>query len=111
MYNFELFQRGFLTPLKRNVHFFIPTQAGLQKFVTPLTCRPPPYCWLKNNQPLITKHPIYIEKKPALYKRERGTLYNNHECSVEKVPIAHDYKGLFGLTETLRLNPNIKIEL
>ena len=32
--------------------FFIPPQAGLQKILTPLIYRPPPYCWIKNDQPL-----------------------------------------------------------
>ena len=46
------FKGNFSTPLKRSVNFFHPTEAGLQKILTPLTCRPTPYCWVKNDQPL-----------------------------------------------------------
>ena len=50
MYNFELFQKEFLTPLKRNLHFFIPPQADLQKGLTPLTFQPPPTARLNELQ-------------------------------------------------------------
>ena len=54
MFNFELFQREFFNPLKKNVQFSINPQAGLQEILTPLTCWPPPYCWVKNDQPKIS---------------------------------------------------------
>ena len=49
------FKGNFSTPLKKNVQFFHPPQAGIQKILTPLTCRPPPYCWVKNDLPLKSK--------------------------------------------------------
>ena len=86
IYNFELFQKQlfylsvsgptFLTPLKRNVQFwiiskgifqppqkectifFIPPQAGLQKMLTPLTCwSPPTTAGLKMTNPLVVVFP------------------------------------------------------
>ena len=61
MYNFELFQREFFNPLKRNVQFFHPPKAGLQKVLTLLTCRPPPYCWVKNDQPFTRSEKFNIK--------------------------------------------------
>ena len=41
----------FTPPQKKYKKFSTPPQAGLQIFSTPLTSRPPPYCWIKNDQP------------------------------------------------------------
>ena len=52
--NFELYQREFFNPPQKKCRIFSsPPQAGLQNILTPLTSRPPPYCWVKNDQPLI----------------------------------------------------------
>ena len=42
------------------MQFFHPPQAGLQKILTPLTCRPTPYCWVKKVQPLISINDIVV---------------------------------------------------
>ena len=47
------FKGNFSTPLKRNVQYFHPPSSRSSKNFDPLTCRPPPYCWVKNDQPLI----------------------------------------------------------
>ena len=54
MYNFELFQREFFNPLKRTVQFFHPPSSRSSKILTPLPVDHPPYCWVKNDQPLRT---------------------------------------------------------
>ena len=41
----------FQPPTKGMYNFFITSQAGLQKFLTPLTCRPPPTAGLKMTNP------------------------------------------------------------
>ena len=43
---------GIFNPLRRNIQFFQPSSGRSSKFLTPLTSRPPPYCWVKNDQPL-----------------------------------------------------------
>ena len=54
IYNFELFRREFFNPPQKECIIFRPLpQAGLQKISTPLTCRPPHYSWIRNDQPLI----------------------------------------------------------
>ena len=45
-------KRIFQLPSKGMYNFFIHPQAGLQNILSPLTCRPTPYCWNKNDQPL-----------------------------------------------------------
>ena len=52
MYNFELFQVEFFNPLRRNVQFFHPPQAGLQKNFDPPHLSTTPYSWVKSDQPL-----------------------------------------------------------
>ena len=44
--------REFLTPSKEIKKIFNPPQVGLQILLTTLTSRPPPYCWIENDQPL-----------------------------------------------------------
>ena len=40
----------FQPPSEEIYNFFNPPQAGLPKFLIPLNTRPPPYCWVKNDQ-------------------------------------------------------------
>ena len=38
---------------------FNTPKAGLQKFLTPLTARPPLYCWIKNDKPQTGSKSIF----------------------------------------------------
>ena len=55
MYKFKSFKRKFFNPPQKECTIFSSPSSRYSKIFDPLTCRPPPYCWVKNDLPLKSK--------------------------------------------------------